>query len=204
MNLRRSCSLAAIAVVAVLSAACGPSEPSRAGGGERMAAASPFEPRTVEIVDYWMGLEPEGPIEFTWKLGRQGAATHAFTGVGTLAHPHGRTSGPLRVTIPDTAMLAFLRGLAAAPRGPGEYRPSISHTDDYPELTIRMHTAAGITEFYSASQGDERRPWRVTIDGRRYVSDSAAPAEALKHLVPFLQRAELERGLAESAPPLGR
>lgn len=186
-------------VIVLLAVACGPSEPRRA---ERIAA-SPFEPRTVEIVDYWMGLEPEGPIEFSWRLGRQGPG-HAFTGVGTLAHPHGRTSGPLTVTIPDSAMAAFLRGLAAAPRTPGEYKPKIEHTDDYPELTIRMHTPTGITEFYSASQGDERRPWRVTIDARQYVSDSPTPAEALKHLLPYLRRDELERGLKESAPPLGR
>jgi len=188
--------------IALFAAACRPSEPRGAGVAERMAA-SPFEPRTVEIVDYWMGLV-DGPIEFTWRLGRQDAATHAFSGVGTLARSHGRTSGPLPVTIPDSAMLAFLRELAAAPRKPGEYTPRIEHTDDYPELTIRLHTRGGITEFFSASQGDARRPWRVTIDGRRYVSDSAAPAEALKHILPFLRRAELERGLKESAPVLGR
>ncbi|MFL5542927.1 MAG: hypothetical protein ACJ8J0_28370 [Longimicrobiaceae bacterium] len=189
--------------IAILAAACGPSEPREAGGAGRVAA-SPFEPRTVEIVDYWMGLDPQGPIEFTWRLGRQGAATHAFTGVGTLARAHGKTSGPLTVTIPDSAMTAFLRGLAAAPRTPGEYTPKIEHTDDYPELTIRMHTPTGITEFYSASQGDERRPWRVTIDGRHYVSDSPVPAEALKHLLPFLQREELERTLTASHSPLAR
>jgi hypothetical protein len=191
----------ASAMVALM-VACEPPEPGHAGSAER-TAASPFEPLNVEIVDYWMGLEPEGPIEFRWRLGRQGA-THTFTGVGTLAHPHGRTSGPLPVTIPDSAMLAFLRGLAAAPRAPGEYRPAISHTDDHPELTILLRTATGVTEFFSASQGGERRPWRVTIDGRRYVSDSPAPAEALKHVLPYLHRAELERGLAESGPLLRR
>jgi hypothetical protein len=197
------CRLAVLAgVIVALAAACGPSEPRRAGSTARIAA-SPFEPINVEIVDYWMGLEPEGPIEFRWRLGRQGA-THTFTGVGTLAHPHGRTSGPLPVTIPDSAMLAFLRGLAAAPRAPGEYTPNLSHTDDYPALTILMRTATGITEFFSASQGDGRRPWRVTIDGRMYVCDSPAPAEALKHLVPFLHRAELERGLEESGSLLRR
>jgi hypothetical protein len=197
------CRLGVLASVMVaVMAACGPSQPGQAGRAER-TAASPFEPLNVEIVDYWMGLEPEGPIEFRWRLGRQGA-THTFTGVGTLTHPHGRTSGPLPVTVPDSAMLAFLRGLAAAPRAPGEYRPAVSHTDDYPELTILLRTATGITEFFSASQGAERRPWRVTIDGRRYVSDSAAPAEALKHVLPYLHRAELERGLADSGPLLRR
>jgi hypothetical protein len=180
----------------ILCVACGPSEPR----AERRAA-SPFEPQAVVIVDYWMGLEPQGPIEFKWRLRRRGA-THTFTGAGTLARAR-ETSGPLEVTVPDSAMLAFLRGLAAAPRTPGEYTPSIPRTDDYPELTIRLHNAAGVTEFFSASQGEGHVPWRVELGGRRYVSHSPAPAEALKHLIPFLRRDELERGLKETARPLG-
>src|SRR5215218_11013817 len=101
MTRRRFRPFACSIVVAALCAACEASEPRQAGSAERIAA-SPFEPLNVEIVDYWMGLEPQGPIEFRWRLGRQGA-THTFTGVGTLAHPHGRTSGPLPVTIPDSA-----------------------------------------------------------------------------------------------------
>jgi hypothetical protein len=192
----RSSPFVSIVIVAALSAACRPSEPREAGGSERRAA-SPFEPQRVDIRDYWMGLEPEGPIDFNWRLERQGA-THTFAGTGTLTRAHGKTSGPLPVTVPDTAMTAFLRGLASAPRTPGEYTPRIQHTDDYPELTIRLHTATSLTEFFSASQGEGRVPWRVHVDARRYVSDSPAPAEALKHVLPYLRRAELERRLAES------
>ena len=195
MTHQRARAFVSIALVAALSA-CGPSDLREAGGGERRAAPS-LEPRTVVIRDYWMGLEPQGPIDFTWRLERQGE-THAYAGTGTLLRAHGKTSGPLPVTIPDNAMLAFLRGLAAAPRTPGEYTPSIQHTDDYPELTIRLHTATSLTEFFSASQGEDRVPWRVHVNGGRYVSDSPAPAQALKHLIPFLRRDELERRLAES------
>ena len=198
----RSRPFAAIALVAVVSAACRPSEPRQAGDAERRAV-SPFDPQRVEIRDYWMGLEPQGPVDFNWRLERQGA-THTFAGTGTLRRTHGRTSGPLPVTVPDSAMLAFLRGLAAAPRTPGEYTPRIQHTDDYPELTIRLHTAREMTEFFSASQGEGRVPWRVHLGSGRYVSDSPAPAEALKHILPYLHREELERGLAESGPLLGR
>ena len=196
MTLRRSRSLATLVVVAVLSASCRPSEPNRAAGIERRAA-SPFDPQKVDIRDYWMGLEPEGPIDFNWKLERQGT-THTFAGTGTLRRGHGKTSGPLPVTIPDSAMLAFLRGLAAAPRTPGEYTPRIQHTDDYPELTIRLHTATAMTEFFSASQGEGRVPWRVYLGAGRYVSDSPAAAEALRHVLPYLRRAELERRLEAS------
>jgi hypothetical protein len=36
------------------------------------------------------------------------------------------------------------------------------------------------------------------VDAGRYVSDSPAPAEALKHVLPYLRRAELERALEAS------
>lgn len=203
MTLRRSHSLAIIAIVAVLSAACRPSEPRRAGGPERRAA-SPFEPQRVEIRDYWVGLAPGGPIDFNWRLERRGT-THTFVGTGSVRRTSGRTSGPLPVTVPDSAMLAFLRLLAAAPRTPGEYTPSIQHTDDYPELTIRLHTAREMTEFFSASQGEGRVPWRVYVGSGRYVSNSSAPAEALKHVLPYLRRAELKQRLeaADSTAPPG-
>jgi len=198
----RSSAFVSILLTAVLSAACRPSEPRRVDGGEGRAA-SHFEPRTVVIRDYWMGLEPQGPIDFTWRLERQGE-THTFAGTGTLARAHQRTTAPLPVIVPDSAMLAFLRELAAAPRTPGEYTPSIQHTDDYPELTIRLHSAAGMTEFFSASQGEDRVPWQVQVNGGRYVSNSPAPARALKHLRPFLRRAELERRLEEASDSAAR
>ena len=78
-------------------------------------------------------------------------------------------------------------------RSPGEYTPRIEHTDDYLELTIRLHTATGVTEFFSASQGEDHVPWRVDIGARRYVIGSAAPAQALRQLLPWLRRDELRR-----------
>ncbi|HEX8905735.1 MAG TPA: hypothetical protein VF771_12870, partial [Longimicrobiaceae bacterium] len=179
-----------VLTLATMLAACGGSAPNQAERGDR--APAPFEPRTIEIVDYWEGLEPQGPIEAVYHLERQGES-HTFSGTGTLTQARRRTSGPLPVTIPDSAVEAFLRALAAAPRAPGEYVPRIEHTDDYPHLTIRLRSDTSVVEFYSESQGQERRPWRVTVGGRRYVSDSAAPAQAMRHIQPYLRRAELDR-----------
>lgn len=198
MTRRRPHAFVAIAIVAALSAACRPAEPRQASEAQRRAA-TPFDPQRVEIRDYWMGLAGE-PIDINWRLERQGE-THTFAGTGTVRRVHGKTSDPLPVTVPDSAMLVFLRGLAAAPRTPGEYTPNIQHTDDYPELTIRLHTATETTEFFSASQGEGRVPWRVYVGSGRYVSNSPAPAEALKHVLPYLRRAELvERREAADSP----
>jgi hypothetical protein len=191
-----------VTVIAILSvlAGCRPTEPRQAGDAERRAASA-FDPQQVVIVDYWMGLGT--PVEFKWRLQHQ-PATHTFIGPGTLARERGMTSGPLDVTVPDSAMRAFQRALAAAPRTPGRYTPSIRHTDDYPEITIRLYGRDGITEFFSASQGEGHVPWRVELGGREYVSNSAAPAEALKHLLPHLRREDLERNLKRSSSPLSR
>ena len=195
---RSSSNLAPFALAAVLMAGCDSSAPKHAETRDRRHP-SPFEPQRIEIVDNWEGLEPPGPIEAVYHLERQGIS-HTFAGTGTLTQAHRRTSGTLAVTIPDSAIIAFLDGLAAAPRTPGEYAPNIMHTDDYPHFTIRLRTDTVAVEFYSASQGDDRRPWRVSIGGRQYVSDSAAPADALKHILPYLRRAELDRVIVYSLP----
>ena len=177
--------------VMVIAAGCGRSAPKQADA-DAARGASPFEPRVVEITDHWMGLEPQGPIDVVYRLERQGD-TYAFAGMGELTQARRRHGGPLPVTIPDSAMRAFLRGLESAPRAVGRYEPRIEHTDDYPELTIRLRADTAVAEFFSASQGDDRRPWRITIGGRQYVSDSAAPAEAFRHIQAYLRRAELDR-----------
>ncbi|HEX6746495.1 MAG TPA: hypothetical protein VF092_04205 [Longimicrobium sp.] len=182
----------------VIVAACGRSAPRQADA-DGARDASPFEPRVVEIRDYWMGLEPQGPIEAVYHLERQGI-TFAFAGTGELTQARRRHAGPLRIAIPGTAMRAFLRGLEVAPRAPGRYEPRIEHTDDYPELTIRLRADTAVAEFYSASQGNDRRPWRVTIGGREYVSDSAIPAEAFSYIQPYLRRAELDRHIVYNVP----
>lgn len=191
---------AAIGAMIVLCAACGPSAPRQAetrGQARGASAGVVFDPERIEIHDHWMGLEGDVPIDALYTFVRV-TGGRGYNGSGTLARGGSReaarrASGPLLLTVPDTAMQAFLRGLAAVPRTPGAYEPRIEHTDDYPELTIRLHTGGDLVEFFSASQGDDRRPWRVIIGGRTYVSDSPAAARALKHITPFLRRDELNR-----------
>lgn len=196
---RRSVNLVAVLAGALLCAACGSSAPNQA---EKQAAAtnsavrSAWDPERVEIVDEWVGLEGDSPHHAVYTLQRGEAG--AFTGTASLARGGMRdsarkmTSGLVAVTVPDTAMRAFLRELAAVPRAAGEYKPDIRWTDDYPAFTIRLHGGADSVVFFSASQPRGRVPWRVTTDGRQYVSHSPAPSQALRHVIPFLRRAELD------------
>src|SRR5215207_7669226 len=88
MPLRHARALATATLVA-LSAACGRPEPRQLVPGEMPAAAAPqtaalpFDPRRVEVVDHWTGEAP-GPVEYRWRLERQGA-TYTFAGTGTLS-----------------------------------------------------------------------------------------------------------------------
>ena len=180
--------LPAAVITAVLAAAC-TTAMSRHGAADALPAG--FDARTVEIKYYWMGLSVNSPVDGVYRFERQG---NVFTGTVQLslgANEYYKQAGPLPATIPDSAMRAFLRTLAAAPRQPGVYNPRMSHTDDYPESTITLRSDAGVVEFFSSSQGDAS-PWRVTIGGQQYVSDSTVPSEAMRHLTPFMRRTELD------------
>lgn len=184
---------------ALLCAACGPAGDGGAGKREGTAASpgaarTAWEPERVEIVDHWYGLEGDTPHNAEYVLTRGPAG--AFTGTASLSRgtdERRMTSGPLAVSVPESAMRAFLRELAAVPRRTGEYKPDLQWSDDYPAMSIRLRAGADSVEFYSESQPKGRVPWRVTVGGQRYVSDSPAPSAALRHVVPFLRRAELDR-----------
>lgn len=190
----RSLRAATAAAAAAMMAACAPAA-SRASSD---ALPAGFDVQTVEIRYHWLGLSVNSPVDALVRLERQGSG-YTFTGTSEMAlgRDDGRKkAGPLPITVPDSAMRAFLRELASAPRRPGEYEPIYNHTDDYPELTITLRSGAGVVEFFTSSQLD--RPWRVTMGGQRYVSDSAVPDKAQRHLIPFDRHADLDRLLVEA------
>jgi hypothetical protein len=190
---RRLGHLRVAAAAAALIAACAPAV-------SRNRASDPlppgFDARTVEIHYQWRGMPGSPQVSRKVRLQRQGD-TYTSTGTSELAlrsMEGGRIAGPLAVTVPDSAMRAFLRALAAAPRRRGRYVPFFSHTDDYPETTITLRSDAGaVVEFYNSSQATH--PWRVTVGGQRYVCDTAAPFEAERHLLPFVHYQELNRAV---------
>lgn len=183
---------------AALVAACAPAV-------SRNRASDPlppgFDARTVEIRYQWRGMPGSSRVDRRVRLERQGD-TYTFTGTSELGvgSMQGiRKAGPLAVTVPDSVMRAFLRALAAAPRRWGGYKPFFSHTDDYPETTITLRSDAGVVvEFYNSSQATQ--PWRVTLGGRRYVCNTAAPFEAERHLLPFVHYQELNRVVDAQRP----
>jgi len=158
-------------LAAVSMAACVPA-------ASRNAASRPlppgFDARTVELRYYWVGMPGSREVDQTIRLERQGD-TYTFTGTVEL-QVGGTKAGPLPVTVPDSAMLAFLRTLASARRRQGVYHTIYTHTDDYPEVTMTLRSDAGVVEFFSNSHSREN--WRVTIGGQQYVSRSTAASDA--------------------------
>lgn len=173
--------------------------PAMAQNGTSAALPPGFDARTVEIRLDWRG-GPSVTTSWVLHLERQGD-TYTFTGTSelTLGDVEGRRhAGPLPVTIPDSAMYAFLRELASAPRRQGEYQTILTHTDDYPNFSMTLRSDAGVVEFFSDSHSTGN--WRVTIGGERYVSDSVVPYDAQNHLNRYDRYDELNRIARETRP----
>lgn len=143
----------------------------------------------AEVITVTLAWTGEGtPRETVVRFVRQGE-TWDFVGAVREKAPPGAPAGRVEsvpLVLADSAFMFFLRDLSATPVAEGEYRPARTHTDDYPELTIRLEFGDGWVEFFSSSQGERRRPWRVTLHGpgihRVLVSDSDVPWRALNAL----------------------
>ena len=90
----------------------------------------------VAIRDSWAGLNPHAPIRAFYELRRTKRGPLA----GTLRLSTQKVD-EVAVPVAVSAAIAtrFLRALAAAAVVPGEYRPTIDHTDDFPHIEIDLH-----------------------------------------------------------------
>jgi hypothetical protein len=161
--------------------------------------------RSIVIVDEWNGLSPLAPVRAAYGIDRQDE-TWFFAGSGNLSVAGGRAGARQRyvmVALPDSVTQRFLAALAAVPVAEGRYEPVLTRTDDYPTLAIRLEFEDCAVEFYSSSQSEGMRPWRVRLQGpgsaRELVSDSDAPWRAVRALYPFLRRDALEALKRQSA-----
>jgi hypothetical protein len=154
----------------------------------------------------WSGLSPLAPITAHYILSR---GKGGFFGTAEFAVGHG-SAWHLGVTenieVSARAVGSFLRRLANLRLLPGPYNPYFSHTDDFPELRIRLESQAGVVVLDSTSQGQGHVPWRVTIDDQVYVVKSAEPDRALAALERHMKADRLRELIqrAEEQMRLGR
>jgi len=166
--------------------------PAVSQNGTSASLPAGFDARTVELRSNWRGMPGSREVDWALRLERQGD-TYTFMGTVELS-VGGTKAGPLSVTVPDSAMLGYLRALASARRRRGVYQTIHTHTDDYGQITMTLRSDAGVVEFFSDSHSREN--WRVTIGGQQYVSDSSAPFDAQAYFHPFTRHEDLDRILA--------
>lgn len=149
--------------------------------------------RSVRVRDAWSGLSPLSPVvaDYTLERDERGDADgRAVLRIG---------AGPLRrdtvvtSTLPREILDPLLLTLSRVRLDTGSYRPTFTHTDDSPEITIGVTVGSREVEFYSVSQGSAHVPWRVRVDGRSYVTDDPAIWRDLTRVLDRIGRAELDR-----------
>lgn len=145
--------------------------------------------QSIAIDDVWNGFNRAAPIEAHYALqrGADGFAGHADFSAGR-SYPGGPKQARADIVIPQAAIDKFFAALTQTPLHLGPYAPTRRHTDDYPDIAITLAVDGREIVFASQSQGKERMPWQVKIDGREYVCESGQPAAALELLAPYLKR----------------
>jgi ankyrin repeat protein len=83
------------------------------------------------------------------------------------------------VAVPIEAATAFLHALSEAPFFEGEYLPTFTHTDDYPQIDIELIAGEEKVLFRTKSQGLGHVPWSVRHGGKIYVVADDTPARSL-------------------------
>jgi hypothetical protein len=154
---------------------------------------------SITIIDNWSGLNPAAPINSLYILENPTDHIDDTQFQGSALFSAGGYSGTTKkettqINVPKDVIKEFLHKLSQASPVNGNYEPFFEHTDDYPEITIRvLYGNAETIEFYTSSQGDEHIPWKVTYDSNSYVVNSGTPTQALEILKPYLAKDVLEK-----------
>jgi hypothetical protein len=165
----------------------------------------------VEIANDWNGYSDITPVlrHSKLRLERQQLVGNAYIAIGGYGAAGIHQQHTTKVKIPVAITTKFLATLAKTPLQIGAYQPKIQWVDDYPSIKIQVKTNHQQVIFSSRSQGRDHVPWQITIiqadKTTAYISNSAAPAQALQLLAPYLDRPGIdqiiERRRQQGKPP---
>ncbi len=154
----------------------------------------------IAIADNWNGYSSRAPLITNYSLTRSiegfiGSARFSAGGHRGQAHTANES-----IIIPKAVAQSFLSELSKTTPKPGKYTPDISHTDDYPSLSIEVELGKQSVRFYSQSQGFDNVPWGADIMGKSYTISTGQPGQALAILQPYLRKDVLSRLEADILP----
>jgi hypothetical protein len=173
------------------------------GGPAAVAAQDPITlplraTRALVVVDAWEGYSPVSPIRATYRLER--SADGSFAGNVEIVAGRGviRRDTSFSVRLSRAAADSLLQVLSNVPLEQGSYRPTMTHTDDYPSITADLTVGDSVVRFHTTSQGAAHVPWQVTAGGTHYVSESAEIWPAFGRVLDQVGQTE-KRALTEAA-----
>lgn len=149
------------------------------------------------VVDAWEGYSPVSPTQATYRLER--SADGSFAGTVQISVGAGwvRRDTSFAIHLPRAAADSLLQVLSDAPLREERYRPTFTHTDDYPSISVDLTAGNSVIRFHSTSQGRAHVPWQVSGGGRTYVSGSEAIWSALSAVLGRIGNRE-QRALIEA------
>src|SRR5205823_4143442 len=114
----------------------------------------------IQIRDAWSGLSARAQPVAQHTLRKTGAAW-----TGDVTFSAGNRSKAMPWTPDGRIVAAFLDELAASRVTTAPYVPTLTHTDDYPNIRIEIGTSAGGIAFHTESQGRDHLPWALDMAG---------------------------------------
>jgi hypothetical protein len=155
----------------------------------------------VVIRDYWYGMNSHAPLLAAWEL--RSAPGGGLCGEGRFSTKLAAET-TVEVTVSADEAAQFFAAIASLRLMPGEYEPTMLHTDDFPSIRVEIHGA--VTEgddstecavLFTESQGEFYSPWGARVSGQVYTVPGEDLGRALAALHVPLKRDTLERMVSE-------
>jgi hypothetical protein len=152
------------------------------------------EATAVEITVGWSGLSLLSPMNGEYVLQLH---NDQFEGLGRFKVA--AATSVRKIAVPRDNVQSFLAAVSQVELVEEEYKPRITHTDDYPYVGVGVQTEQGLLQIETRSQSRrveseeyrDRTPWAINYLGRTFVIGANDLDRALEHLLYSLRYKEI-------------